>query len=118
MRDLRDWTHRPQVLADARRRLLDELKRIQEAPPSAEELKLWKDYVEGTVARRMETYSGIARELVLAAFYDLGLYFAYEYPGVLREITADEVHEAAREFLHPAGYVAVIAGPVEELLEE
>jgi len=97
---------------------LDELKRIQEAPPSAEELKLWKDYVEGTVARRMETYSGIARELVLAAFYDLGLYFAYEYPGVLREITADEVHEAAREFLHPGGYVAVIAGPVEELLEE
>lgn len=97
---------------------LEELKRIQEAPPSEEELGLWKDYVEGTVARRMETYSGIARELVLAAFYDLGLYFAYEYPGVLREITAEEVHEAAGQFLHPDGYVAVIAGPVEERPEE
>jgi predicted Zn-dependent peptidase len=61
----------------------------------------------------METYSGIARELVLAAFYDLGLYFAYEYPGLLQTITADDVHAAARDYLHPDGYVAVIAGPVE-----
>jgi zinc protease len=93
---------------------LQELRRIQQEEPSAEELQLWKDYVKGTVARRMETYAGIARELVLAAFYDLGLYHAYEYPGVLGAITADEVHSAAQEFLHPDGYVAVIAGPVGE----
>jgi zinc protease len=93
--------------------VLEELRQIQAQPPSEDELRLWKDYVEGTVARRMETYSGIARELVLAAFYDLGLYFAYEYPGLLQTITADDVHAAARDYLHPDGYVAVIAGPVE-----
>ncbi len=93
---------------------LAELRRIQQEEPSAEELQLWKDYVKGTVARRMETYAGIARELVLAAFYDLGLYHAYEYPGILGAITTGEVHSAAGKFLHPDGYVAVLAGPVEE----
>ncbi|HUU54315.1 MAG TPA: pitrilysin family protein [Armatimonadota bacterium] len=93
---------------------LEELQRIQEEPPSEEELQLWKDYVKGTVARRMETYAGIAQELVLARFYDLGPYHAYEYPGILAGITAAEVHEAAKAFLHPTGYVAVIAGPAAE----
>ncbi len=93
---------------------LHELRRIQQEEPSAEELQLWKDYVKGTVARRMETYAGIARELVLAAFYELGLYHAYEYPGILGAITTEEVHSAAEKFLHPDGYVAVLAGPVEQ----
>ncbi len=92
---------------------LEELRRLQQEPPSEEELNLWKDYVQGTVAREMETYSGIAQNLVLSAFYDLGLYFPYQYPTLLKAITADEVHQAAQQFLHPEGYVAVIAGPVE-----
>jgi zinc protease len=93
---------------------LEELERVQHEAPSEEELKLWKDYVTGTVARRMETFSGIAQNLVLSAFYDLGLYHPYEYPGILRAITADQVHEAAKEHLYPGGYVAVVAGPVGE----
>ncbi|MBN1460818.1 MAG: insulinase family protein [Armatimonadetes bacterium] len=92
---------------------IEELERIQAEPPSEEELQLWKDYVKGTVARRMETFAGIARELTLAEFYDLGLYHPYEYPGILSSIGADEVHRAAQSYLHPEGYVAVIAGPVE-----
>jgi zinc protease len=93
---------------------LQELEQIQQEAPSEEELQLWKDYVEGTVARRMETFSGIAQNLVLSAFYELGLYHPYEYPGILRAITGEQVQQAARDFLHPEGYVAVIAGPVEE----
>jgi zinc protease len=93
---------------------LEEIKRTQAEPPSDEELQLWKDYVKGTVALRMETYGGIAQELMGAAFYDLGLYHAYQYPGILAKITPAEVNEAAKEFLHPEGYIAVIAGPVAE----
>lgn len=92
---------------------VEEMKRLQEAAPSEEELKLWKDYVEGTVARQMETYSGIAQSLVSAAFYDLGLDFPYRYPKILREITPTQVQEAAKKHLHPEGYLAVIAGPVQ-----
>jgi zinc protease len=92
---------------------LEEIKRMQQEPPSEEELRLWKGYVKGTVARRMETYGGIAQELIGASFYDLGLYHAYQYPGILAKITAGEVNEAAKEFLHPEGYVAVMAGPVD-----
>ena len=93
---------------------LEELVRMQAEPPAEEELQLWKDYVKGTVARRMETYGGIAQELLMASFYDLGLYHAYQYPGILAKITPAEVNEAAKEFLHPEGYVAVMAGPVAE----
>jgi zinc protease len=93
---------------------LEEIGRMQAETPSEEELQLWKDYVKGTVARRMETYGGIAQELLMASFYDLGLYHAYQYPGILGKITPAEVNEAAKEFLHPEGYVAVMAGPVAE----
>ena len=96
---------------------LEELRRMQQEPPSEEEMDLWKGYVEGTVARRMETFSGIAQNLVSSAFYELGLYFPYQYPSILEGITAEQVQEAARQFLHPEGYVAVIAGPVEEAEE-
>jgi len=91
---------------------LEELRRIRAEPPPEEELALWKGYVEGTVALRMETFAGIAQNLVMSAFYDLGLYFPYEYPRILGSITADQVHEAAQRFVYPDGYVAVIAGPV------
>jgi len=91
---------------------IDELKKMQSAPPSAEETNLWKDYVQGTVARQMETFGGIAQNLVLSAFYDLGLYFPYEYPGILRAITPDQVQTAAQKHLYPDNYVAVIVGPV------
>jgi len=94
---------------------IEELERMRNEPPSEEELELWKGYVKGTVARRMETYEGIARELVLAAFYDIGAYHAYEYPGILAAITPAEVHKAARQHIHPQSYVAVIAGPVDEV---
>ncbi len=93
---------------------IEELERIQKEPPPDEEVELWKDYVEGTVARRMETFSGIAQNLVISAFYELGPYFPYEYPGILRAITAEQVQEAAQKHLYPEAYVAVIAGPVEE----
>ena len=93
---------------------IDELRKMQSAPPSAEETNLWKDYVQGTVARQMETFGGIAQNLVLSAFYDLGLYFPYEYPGILRAITPDQVQNAAKKHLYPDNYVAVIVGPVEQ----
>jgi len=103
----------PQNADKALAAAIDEIKRIQETPPAEEELNLWKDYVQGTVARQMETFGGIAQSLVMAAFYDLGPYFAYEYPGILRAITAEQVWQAARERLHPDGYIAVMVGPVE-----
>jgi zinc protease len=93
---------------------VEEIKRIQAEAPSKEEVDLWKDYVEGTVARQMETFGGIAQNLLLASFYELGAYFPYQYPRILRAITPAQVLEAARKRLHPEGYVAVIAGPVGE----
>jgi predicted Zn-dependent peptidase len=33
----------------------------------------------------------------------------------LRAITPEQVEEAARKYLHPDGYVAVIAGPMEQM---
>jgi zinc protease len=93
---------------------IEEVRKMQQAPPSDDELQLWKGYVEGTVARQMETFGGIAQNLVLASFYDLGLDFPYRYPKILKAITADQVWQAAKEHLYPDGAITIIAGPVEE----
>ncbi len=103
---------RPEHVGEAVKAAVEEMERIQKEPPSEEELALWKDYVQGTVARQMETFSGIARSLVVSEFYDLGLYFPYQYPKILRKITPAQVTEAAQKFLHPAGYIAAAAGPM------
>jgi zinc protease len=93
---------------------VEELQGLQRQTPPEEEVNLWKDYVAGTVARQMETFAGIGQTLVTAAFYDLGVYFPYQYPGILRAITPDQVEDAARKHLYPNGYVAVVAGPIVE----
>jgi zinc protease len=95
---------------------LDEMRNMQAKPPTEDELNLWKNYVQGTVARQMETFAGISQNLVSASFYDLGLYFPYEYPKILRAITAEQVQEAAKHYLHPENAITVIAGPTAPTL--
>jgi len=97
---------------------VDEIRKMQSAPPSDEEMNLWKDYVEGTVARQMETFGGIAQSLIQSEFYELGPYFPYQYPGLLRAITADQVLGAAKGKLYPDNYIAVVVGPVDEKPKE
>jgi zinc protease len=87
------------------------LRRVREQPPGEAELRLWKDYVTGTLSLRLETNSGIAASLADAEFYGLGLDYPWRYPQVIARVTPAEVAAAAEKYIQPDHAVIVIAGP-------
>jgi predicted Zn-dependent peptidase len=80
-------------------------------PPSLEEMSLWKDYVTGRLALRMETNAGVAEALADAEFYKRGLDYPWRLPQIIRSITPAQVHETARKYLHPDRAEIIVAGP-------
>lgn len=93
---------------------LAQMERIQQTGPTDAELALWKDYLAGSLALRMETNGGIAGNLADAEFYQVGLDYPYRLPGIMAGITKAQVLAAAKKYLHPEHYVLVEAGPVPE----
>jgi len=63
--------------------------------------------------RQLETNSGIANFLQMVEFFTLGLDYDMRLPGILQQVTRDQVHEAARRSLDPARAAVVIAGPYD-----
>jgi predicted Zn-dependent peptidase len=61
--------------------------------------------------RRLETNAGIASFLHMVEFFDLGMDYDMRVPELLRKVTRDDVHAAARAVLDPAKLSIVIAGP-------
>ena len=84
---------------------------MRSKPPGLEEMRLWKDYVTGRLALRMETNAGVAEALADADFYKRGLDYPWRLTQMIRSITPAQVHEAARKYLHPDRAYIIIAGP-------
>ena len=61
--------------------------------------------------RRLETNVGIANFLQMVEFFDLGMDYDVRVPELLRKVTRDDVHAAARAVLDPARAAVVVAGP-------
>lgn len=92
----------------------DELQRMAADGPTDRELEESKRYLIGSMPRTLETNTGIANFMQTVTFFNLGLDYHARMPGLLQQVTRDEVHEAARQTLVPARAAIVIAGPYQE----
>jgi zinc protease len=90
-----------------------ELRRLADEGPSADELEESKRYLIGSLPRKLETNLGIAGFLQTAEFFGLGLDYDLRIPDLLRAVTRDDVHDAARATLDPARASIAVAGPYE-----
>jgi len=63
--------------------------------------------------RTLETNAGIASFLQMIERFGLGLDYDVRMPVLLREVTRDEVHDAARRAIDPAKAAVVVAGPYD-----
>jgi zinc protease len=91
---------------------LEQLRLIRKEGPTHEEMEVWKSYTSGRVALELETNAGIARNLVDAEFYGLGLDYPYRLPKIIAELTGEQVLAAAKQYLQPDHAVVVTAGPL------
>lgn len=92
----------------------DEVARFARDGATAKELKESQQYLVGSMPRALETNAGIAGFLQTAEFFELGLDYDLRLPDLLRAVTPDDVHEAARRALDPARATVVVAGPYED----
>jgi zinc protease len=90
-----------------------ELTRLAADGPTDKELQESQQYLIGSLPRTLETNSGIAIFLQTSEFFGLGLDYDVRLPDLLRAVTRDEVHAAARAALDPARASIVVAGPYD-----
>ena len=93
-----------------------ELRKLVETGPTEQELIESKQYLIGSMPRTLETNMGIATYLQTAEFFGLGLDYDLRMPDLLRSVTPEQVHEAARRAIDPDRATVVVAGPFEGTL--
>jgi len=89
----------------------EELAKLAAEGPTESELTESKQYLIGSMPRHLETNIGIAHFLQTVEFFGLGLDYDVRMPALLRAVTRDEVHDAARRVLVPDRATLVVAGP-------
>jgi len=90
-----------------------ELTSLVNEGPTEQELIESKQYLIGSLPRTLETNAGIAAFLTTAEFFGLGLDYDVRVPDLLKAVTRDEVHEAARRAVDPSKATVVVAGPYD-----
>jgi zinc protease len=94
----------------------EELNRMAAFGPTAEELAESRQYLIGSMPRNLETNLGIASYLQMMEFFGLGLDYDLRVPDLLRAVTLDQVHAAARRALDTSRAAVVVAGPFDGAL--
>jgi zinc protease len=95
--------------------ILTEIARMREEGATEEELTNGVAFLTGILPLQLETNGGIAGTLLDIEFYKLGFDYIQRYPGIIRGITAADVHRAATRYLPTDTYVLTVAGPAVTL---
>ena len=99
-----------EVTAAALREIFSEIERIRAERVSEEELSLARDYLDGVFPIRYETTTAIASALANLVIYALSGDYYDSYRTRVREVTTDDILQAARNHLHPEQLQTVIVG--------
>lgn len=95
-----------------------EIDRLQERPPSEDELRAVKNYLSGTFVLQNSSRAGIVNQL---AFLDLhGLHEDYlrNYLQRVRALTPRDIQRMAQEYLRDEQMTIVIVGDAGKVLEQ
>lgn len=101
---------RTEVTAPALLETLYELGRISALPVSDVEVENARQYAIGSFALSLATQAGLATTLSALVGVGLSPQYVQEHPARLAAVAVDDVAQAAREFLAPTRFVAVIVG--------
>ena len=94
-----------------------ELGRMALAQVSEEELDGARRYVLGSMALSTATHAGLASTLSALAGSGLPPQWLAEHQQALARVTVEEVQEAARRVLQPAGLTAVVVGDAGQVTD-
>ncbi len=88
-----------------------EIHRIAETGPTADELDKAKSFLKGSFALRFDTSSNIASQLVLIQLDDLGIDYINRRNALVEAVTLDDVRRVAKRLLDGGLLVTVVGRP-------
>jgi predicted Zn-dependent peptidase len=94
---------------------VEEMKRI---PVSAEELAGAQNRVIGEFDNELKTADGLCRIMLDSELFRLGNGYASTFPNRIRNCSADDVREAAKDHFFPKGKIVILSGSVNALVSE
>jgi zinc protease len=109
--------HTPEEVEAA---LLDEVKRVREAPPSADELERAKRNVKAQLFAQLENVGGFGGKADQLNYYELWAQDPGHFTKTLEAtlaVTAEQVQKAAQEYLRDDGRVVIHVLPEQKQAE-
>ncbi len=88
----------------------DELERMADKGPSAEELKNAKQYLTGSYPLRFDTSSKIASQLMWIQIEDLGIDYIDTRNSKIEAVTLQDIRRVAKRLLKADGLIVTIVG--------
>jgi zinc protease len=99
---------------EALKLVMEQLREIRNAPVTEDELKSARQYLIGSFPLKIDRQSEITGFMLQVELNGLGLDYAERYPKLISAVTAADVQEVARKYLHPdALQVVAVANQAE-----
>lgn len=90
------------------------MRRFTEEGPTDKEIEAAKSYLINSFPLRLVSNRDVASLLPVLEFYELGLDYPDRYPTIIGAITRDQVHAAAKSYLHPERLLQVIVADLTQ----
>lgn len=101
----------PKNVEKASELIVSELKRFVDDGVTADELKDSQDNFVGRLPLSLESNGGVASAILNIERHNLGLDYYQRYEGLVREVTREDVLNAARKFIDTEKLAVAMAGP-------
>jgi len=101
------------TLKEAEAALNDEVQRIRKAPPDPRELARAKNQVEAGYIMAQDSVFYQAMQFGEAQTVGAGVGYVEDYPGRIREVTAEQVQDVAKRYLVPDHKTVAVLIPEE-----
>lgn len=90
------------------------IRRFSEEGPDDKEVEAAKSYLINSFPLRLVSNRDVASLLPVLEFYELGLDYPDRYPKIIGSITREQVHAAAKSYLHPNHLLQVIVADLPQ----
>jgi zinc protease len=88
----------------------NELKRLADQGPTAEELENAKSYLTGAYALRFESSSSIANQLLWIQIEELGIDYVNKRNKLIEAVTLDDIKRVAKRLIEADRLITTIVG--------
>ncbi|MDO9087514.1 MAG: pitrilysin family protein [Anaerolineaceae bacterium] len=88
----------------------NEIERYITEPVSNQELEDSKANIIGLIPLSIESNAGVASAIIRMERYKLGLNYLREFPGIISNISSDEILTISKKYLDPSKLVIISAG--------